>query len=38
MDEDKVKKYIFEESYIIAKDATVPASGKATVEFELKLW
>jgi len=37
MDEEKVKKYLFEEPYIIAKDATVPANGKATVEFELKL-
>jgi hypothetical protein len=37
MDEAKVKKYIYEEPYLVAKDATVPANGKATVEFELKL-
>jgi len=37
MDEQKVKKYVYEEPYIVAKDAQVPASGKSTVDFELRL-
>ena len=37
MDEAKVKKYSFEESYIDAKEVTMTENGKVTVEFELKL-
>jgi len=37
LDEEKVKKYSFEEPYLITKDAAVPENGKVTVEFELKL-
>ena len=33
----KVKKYLFEEPYVIANDATVTTSGNTTVNFELKL-
>jgi hypothetical protein len=34
---DKVKKYIYEEPYIVENEAVVPPNGKITLDFDLKL-
>jgi hypothetical protein len=35
MESDKVKKYVYEEPYVLRKDIVIPASGSATADFSL---